>query len=140
MAAAQTHNPADYAICHWEPGETNAEHAERVEKAEVYADSLFEKAHSAIIARRDEALAGVLLGNAPSDIRVRAMIRREAATQIQLAENLTTLTADHHMRTGDDVSDELDRQWTRLIDPARAEVLWPTQRVVRVGDHDAEAA
>lgn len=95
------------------------------EKAEEEARDLINRAYDAIGRRKIDALASVAEGSAPLAIRLRAAIRRDAETQTALARELWDATVADLLADGE-ISEALDRKWTSLIDPARAEKLWPT--------------
>lgn len=97
------------------------------ERAEEEARDLINRAYDAIGRRKIDALASVAEGSAPFAIRLRAAIRRDADTQTALARELWDQTVSELLADGE-MSEATDKAWTRLIDPARAEKLWPTMQ------------
>lgn len=134
-----THRPEDYALNHWLPHESDAEHALRVESAEEHANDLFRQATVDQSATYHSVLADIRHLSGPRYDRAREAAKRVWRESTQEARNLFNSTADALMATGE-VSEELDREWTRLISPARATECWPDDLAAEVARVALEVA
>lgn len=125
----QSTTAADYAINHWHRHETDAEHAIRVENAEVEATALFNEAtvhHRGLYSAKITVLTGL---KGPRYDRKRAEALRQFQVDTAEARELFLLTCDALMRDGE-IPEDIDIAWTRLIDPERAEKLWPVDEAI----------
>lgn len=107
----------DWTKDFWTAGETDAEHAERVEAAKEYAGDLFAKAtkHQSQHWRDTISVISAYKG-APRWDRLKADADAKFAETTTEAAALYERTCVHVMQTGDLwLSDELDAEWTALI-------------------------
>jgi hypothetical protein len=123
IAADDVESPEDYAINHWRRHESEAEHAFRVMRAEEDAQSLFASATVRQKQAYDAVMADLRGLRAPRYDRTRAAALRVWRDTTQDARTLYFRTCDTLMRSGE-IPEELDRAWTRLVDPERARMLW----------------
>lgn len=110
----------DWRKDHWKPGETESDHAERVDHAEREAQWLFDRATQRQAAAANEARSvAMAYSGTPRYARERVKIDRTFATNTAEARALFEATAEEVMRDGE-VSEPMSERWDALM---RAPVL-----------------
>lgn len=98
--------------------------AGRVARAEEEAGRYFRDATKAMQAEYDAAMRDLLGMTGPRWDRARAAARAKWDADTAPAKALFDRTVECLLESGE-VSDDLDYEWTRLTDPAKAAQFWP---------------
>jgi hypothetical protein len=112
MTATNT-NPSAYAKNHWRKFESQAEHDERVERAEHEAQWFFQQATVRQKAAWDRAMADLRGLDAPRYDRARAAANAAWARDTAEAADLLTITCDAIMVHGE-CPEEISNLWDEL--------------------------
>jgi hypothetical protein len=136
----------DWRKEHWQRGETDAEHAERVENAEREAQWYFDRVTQpqATAAKEARSVAMAYVGT-PRYARELVKIDRKFAADTAAARELFEATAEEVMREGE-VSEAMSERWDALMRapvPGAADIVAAIRATTEAGNpvlSEAEAA